>query len=66
MRRLWYHGKVDTMVPGEHRQQAVGVENGTNVFVKTAEMAHCVKARVQTAKARNSREKKFQPSTSQL
>ena len=33
MRRLWYHGKVDTMVPGEHRQQAVGVENGTIVFV---------------------------------
>lgn len=33
MRRLWYHGKVDTMVPGEGRQQAVGVENGTIVFV---------------------------------
>lgn len=33
MRRLWYHGKVDTMVPGQPRQEAVGVENGTIVFV---------------------------------
>ena len=33
MRRLWYHGKVDTMVPGKDRQQAIGVENGTIVFV---------------------------------
>ena len=33
MRRLWYHGKVDTMDPGLGRQQAVGVENGAIVFV---------------------------------
>ena len=33
MRRLWYHGKVDTMVPGQARQQAVGLEDGTIVFV---------------------------------
>ena len=33
MRRLWYHGKVDTMVPGKDRQQAIGVEDGTIVFV---------------------------------
>lgn len=33
MRRLWYHGQVDTMVPGQPRQQAVGVEDGTIVFV---------------------------------
>lgn len=33
MRRLWFHGKVDTMVPGQPRQQAVGVEDGTIVFV---------------------------------
>lgn len=33
MRRLWYHGKVDTMVPGQKRQQAIGVEDGTIVFV---------------------------------
>lgn len=33
MRRLWYHGKVDTMVPGEARQQAIGLEDGTIVFV---------------------------------
>ena len=26
MRRLWYHGKVDTMVPGKDRQQAIGLE----------------------------------------
>lgn len=33
MRRLWYHGKVDTMVPGQARQQAVGIQDGTIVFV---------------------------------
>lgn len=33
MRRLWYHGKVDTMVPGLGRQQAVGLEDGAIVFV---------------------------------
>lgn len=33
MRRLWYHGKVDTMVPGHPRQQAIGMEDGTIVFV---------------------------------
>lgn len=33
MRKLWYHGKVDTMVPGQPRQEAVGVEDGTIVFV---------------------------------
>ena len=33
MRRLWYHGKVDTMVPGHPRQQALGMEDGTIVFV---------------------------------
>lgn len=33
MRRLWYHGKVDTMVPGQPRQQAIGTEDGTIVFV---------------------------------
>ena len=33
MRRLWYHGKVDTMVPGKDRQQAIGVEDGPIVFV---------------------------------
>lgn len=33
MRRLWYHGKVDTMVPGKDRQEAIGLEDGTIVFV---------------------------------
>ena len=33
MRRLWYHGKVDTMVPGKDRQQAIGLEDGAVVFV---------------------------------
>ena len=32
MRRLWYHGKVDTMVPGKDRQEAIGLEDGTIIF----------------------------------
>ena len=37
MRRLWYHGKVDTMVPGQPRQQAIGTEDGAIVFVMCAD-----------------------------
>lgn len=39
MRRLWYHGKVDTMVPGKDRQQALSLEEGLSLFTSRAAWA---------------------------
>ena len=39
MRRLWCHGKVDSMARPTRRYEAVGVENETIVFLGTDQEA---------------------------
>ena len=55
MRRLWYHRKVDTMVPGKDRQQAIGVEDGTIVFVGSDRDALALHAGAGTGRERRLR-----------